>query len=63
VDIRFGVVSMAAFSLAALLSVRPIRNMAYEAFLVSHIILVAMYLIFGLLHVPGRLPLLLYLRD
>ncbi|CAE6393364.1 unnamed protein product [Rhizoctonia solani] len=52
VDIRFGVVSMAAFSLAALLSVRPIRNMAYEAFLVSHIILVAMYLIFGLLHVP-----------
>ncbi|KAF8709688.1 FAD-binding domain, partial [Rhizoctonia solani] len=52
IDIRFGVVSMAAFSLAALLSVRPIRNMAYEGFLISHIILVAMYLIFGLLHVP-----------
>ncbi|GAB1524896.1 ferric-chelate reductase Frp1 [Rhizoctonia solani] len=52
IDIRFGVVSMAAFSLAALLSVRPIRNMAYEGFLISHIILVAMYLTFGLLHVP-----------
>ncbi|CAE6425501.1 unnamed protein product, partial [Rhizoctonia solani] len=52
VDVRFGVVSMAAFSLGVLLSVRPIRNMAYEAFLISHIILVAMYLIFGLFHVP-----------
>lgn len=52
VEIRFGVVSMAAFTLATVLSLRPIRNLAYEAFLVTHIILVAMYLIFGLFHVP-----------
>ncbi|KAG8745535.1 hypothetical protein FRC10_007713, partial [Ceratobasidium sp. 414] len=52
VDMRFGVVAMTSFTLAALLSLRPIRNMAYEFFLVCHIVLVAMYLIFGLLHVP-----------
>ncbi|KAH7343863.1 FAD-binding domain-containing protein [Rhizoctonia solani] len=34
--------------------VRPIRSMVYEAFLISHIIVVAMYLIFGLLHAPER---------
>ncbi|QRV87582.1 Ferric reductase like transmembrane component [Ceratobasidium sp. AG-Ba] len=52
VDMRFGVVAMTAFTLATLLSLRPIRNMAYEVFLICHIILVAMYLIFGLFHVP-----------
>ncbi|KAG9118763.1 hypothetical protein FRC07_006558, partial [Ceratobasidium sp. 392] len=52
VDMRFGVVAVVAFTLATLLSFRPIRNMAYEFFLVCHIVLVAMYLIFGLFHVP-----------
>ncbi|KAG8692592.1 hypothetical protein FRC09_011094, partial [Ceratobasidium sp. 395] len=52
VDMRFGVVAMVSFTLAAILSLRPIRNMAYEFFLVCHIVLVAMYLIFGLFHVP-----------
>ncbi|KAF8607662.1 hypothetical protein BDV93DRAFT_603451 [Ceratobasidium sp. AG-I] len=52
VDMRFGVVAMVAFTLAAILSIRPIRNMAYEFFLIAHIVLVAMYLIFGLFHVP-----------
>lgn len=51
-DMQFGVVSMVAFTLATLLSFRPIRNMAREAFLVIHIVLVAMYLIFGLFHAP-----------
>ena len=54
VDMRFGVVAMISFTLAAILSIRPIRNMAYEFFLIAHITLVAMYLIFGLFHVPGR---------
>lgn len=51
---RFGVLAMTAFTLASILSIRPIRNMAYEIFLILHIILVAMYLIFGLFHVPGK---------
>lgn len=36
-----GAVGLAAFSLAALLSIRPIRHMAFEFFLLSHIVLIA----------------------
>jgi len=38
---RAGVAGLAALTLATLLSVRPVRNMAYEFFLIAHIALIA----------------------
>ncbi|KDQ21126.1 hypothetical protein BOTBODRAFT_183772 [Botryobasidium botryosum FD-172 SS1] len=51
-DIQWGVVSMAAFSLATILSFRPIRNLAYEVFLIGHIVLIFVFLLAGYLHMP-----------
>ncbi|TFK76030.1 hypothetical protein BDN72DRAFT_362236 [Pluteus cervinus] len=52
---RWGAVGLAAFSLATFLSIRPFRNLAFEFFLISHIILIAIFLISGYLHTrdPG----------
>lgn len=38
---RAGAVGLAAFTLATILSIRPIRHAAFEFFLISHIILIA----------------------
>ncbi|THH33660.1 hypothetical protein EUX98_g541 [Antrodiella citrinella] len=48
-----GAVGLTAFTLAAILSVRPIRKAFFEIFLVGHIILVALFLLFGYLHARG----------
>ncbi|TDL29709.1 hypothetical protein BD410DRAFT_833972 [Rickenella mellea] len=52
---RWGVVGLAAFTLAAILSIRPIRHAAFEFFLVTHIILIAIFLVGGYMHAkaPG----------
>ncbi|KAF9468795.1 FAD-binding domain-containing protein [Collybia nuda] len=47
---RAGVTGLAAFTLATLLSIRPIRHMAFEFFLLSHIVLIAIFLICGFFH-------------
>ncbi|KAI0321845.1 FAD-binding domain-containing protein [Amylostereum chailletii] len=47
---RWGVTGLIAFTLATVLSIRPIRQMAFEFFLVSHIILIAIFLVGGVLH-------------
>ena len=39
--IRWGAAGLVAFTVATILSVRPIRNMVFELFLISHIILIA----------------------
>lgn len=36
---KAGVMALTALTLIAILSLRPIRNMAFEFFLISHIIL------------------------
>lgn len=38
---RAGAVGLGAFTLAAILSVRPVRHVAFEFFLITHIVLVA----------------------
>jgi len=50
-----GAVGLAAFTLATILSVRPIRSAFFEVFLVGHIVLIALFLLFGYLHArdPG----------
>lgn len=52
---RWGAVGLAAFTLAAILSLRPIRNAFFEFFLISHIVLIGIFLIAGFLHTrhPG----------
>ncbi|KAI0650622.1 ferric reductase NAD binding domain-containing protein [Trametes meyenii] len=47
---RWGVVGLAAFTLATILSVRFIRNAFFEFFLLSHIFLVGVFIIGGYLH-------------
>ncbi|KZS97904.1 hypothetical protein SISNIDRAFT_423350 [Sistotremastrum niveocremeum HHB9708] len=50
-----GVLGLSAFTLAALLSVRPIRNRFFEFFLLSHVILVGLFILGGYIHArePG----------
>lgn len=38
---RWGAAGLTAFTLATILSVRPVRNLMFEFFLISHILLVA----------------------
>ncbi|TCD66927.1 hypothetical protein EIP91_000705 [Steccherinum ochraceum] len=45
-----GAVGLTAFTLAAIMSVRPIRTAFFELFLVGHIALIAVFLLFGYLH-------------
>ncbi|KAI0638308.1 ferric reductase NAD binding domain-containing protein [Trametes polyzona] len=47
---RWGAVGLAAFTLATILSVRFIRNAFFEFFLLSHIVLVGIFIIGGYLH-------------
>ncbi|RDB22637.1 putative ferric reductase transmembrane component [Hypsizygus marmoreus] len=47
---RAGAVGLTAFSLATVLAIRPIRHMAFEFFLVSHVVLIAIFLICGYFH-------------
>ncbi|KAI9056559.1 hypothetical protein FKP32DRAFT_1585671 [Trametes sanguinea] len=47
---RWGATGLTAFTLATILSVRFIRNAFFEFFLVSHIILVGIFIISGYLH-------------
>ncbi|KAI0082566.1 hypothetical protein K474DRAFT_1585791 [Panus rudis PR-1116 ss-1] len=47
---RCGVVGLTAFTLATILSIRPIRNMFFEFFLITHIVLIGVFLITGYLH-------------
>ncbi|EIW61249.1 uncharacterized protein TRAVEDRAFT_69649 [Trametes versicolor FP-101664 SS1] len=47
---RWGVIGLAAFTLATIFSVRFIRNAFFEFFLVSHIVLVGIFIIGGYLH-------------
>ncbi|KAI0775988.1 hypothetical protein BD413DRAFT_257872 [Trametes elegans] len=47
---RWGAVGLAAFTLATILSVRFIRNAFFEFFLISHIVLVGLFIIGGYLH-------------
>ncbi|KAI0774396.1 ferric reductase NAD binding domain-containing protein [Fomes fomentarius] len=47
---RWGVVGLTAFTLATILSVRFIRNAFFEFFLLSHILLVGIFIIGGYLH-------------
>ncbi|GLB33682.1 putative FAD-binding domain containing protein [Lyophyllum shimeji] len=48
--VRSGAAGLAAFSLATVLSLRPIRHFAFEFFLVCHIVLTAIFLICGYFH-------------
>ncbi|EKM59392.1 uncharacterized protein PHACADRAFT_169942 [Phanerochaete carnosa HHB-10118-sp] len=52
---RWGATGLTAFTLAAILSLRPIRNAFFEFFLISHIVLIGIFLIAGFLHTrhPG----------
>ncbi|KAF8897417.1 hypothetical protein BD779DRAFT_1608032 [Infundibulicybe gibba] len=47
---RSGALGLTAFSLATILSLRPIRQMVFEFFLVSHIILIFIFLISAFFH-------------
>ncbi|KAF8974334.1 FAD-binding domain-containing protein [Flammula alnicola] len=47
---RAGVLGLAAFSVATILSVRPIRHVAFEFFLVTHIVLILIFLVAGYYH-------------
>ncbi|TFY82597.1 hypothetical protein EWM64_g1407 [Hericium alpestre] len=47
---RMGAVGLVAFTLATVLSLRPFRQLAFEFFLVSHIVLIAIFLISGVIH-------------
>ncbi|OCH90700.1 hypothetical protein OBBRIDRAFT_582310 [Obba rivulosa] len=52
---RWGATGLTAFTLATIMSVRPVRNMFFEFFLVSHVFLVGVFMIGGYLHArePG----------
>ncbi|KAF7433186.1 hypothetical protein PC9H_005135 [Pleurotus ostreatus] len=45
-----GAIALVAFTLATFISFRPIRNAAFEFFLISHIILIAIFVICGYFH-------------
>ncbi|KAF9498476.1 hypothetical protein BDN71DRAFT_1385581 [Pleurotus eryngii] len=45
-----GAIALVAFTVAAFISFRPIRNAAFEFFLISHIVLVAIFVICGYFH-------------
>lgn len=45
-----GVVALICFTLIAIISLPPIRSRCYEFFLISHIVLVALGMVFLLLH-------------
>ncbi|KIJ94088.1 hypothetical protein K443DRAFT_111053 [Laccaria amethystina LaAM-08-1] len=47
---RAGALSLVALTLATILSIRPIRNIAFEFFLISHIVLIMIFLIAGYNH-------------
>ncbi|KAI0832548.1 hypothetical protein BC628DRAFT_1309259 [Trametes gibbosa] len=47
---RWGAVGLAAFTLATIFSVRFIRNTFFEFFLISHIVLVGVFIVGGYLH-------------
>ncbi|KAI0352818.1 hypothetical protein OH77DRAFT_738752 [Trametes cingulata] len=47
---RWGAVGLAAFTLATILSVRFVRNAFFEFFLISHIVLVGIFIVGGYLH-------------
>ncbi|EJD01186.1 uncharacterized protein FOMMEDRAFT_90010 [Fomitiporia mediterranea MF3/22] len=51
---RWGVTGLAAFSLATILSIRPIRTRFFEFFLVSHIILIFIFILGGLFHAGSK---------
>ncbi|KAL5487797.1 FRP1_3 [Sanghuangporus weigelae] len=51
---KWGVAGLAAFSLATVLSVRPIRIKLFEFFLVSHIVLIFIFILGGLIHAGSR---------
>ncbi|KDQ18799.1 hypothetical protein BOTBODRAFT_126641 [Botryobasidium botryosum FD-172 SS1] len=53
--IHWGITGITAFSFAALLSVRKIRNLAYEAFLITHIILIFIFMLAVCLHAPSNI--------
>ncbi|KAL0949689.1 hypothetical protein HGRIS_009726 [Hohenbuehelia grisea] len=48
--VRAGAVAISAFTLATFLSFRPIRHIAFEFFLISHIVLIAIFIICGFFH-------------
>ncbi|KAH8118598.1 ferric reductase NAD binding domain-containing protein [Phellopilus nigrolimitatus] len=52
---RWGVAGLTAFTLATILSIRPIRIRFFEFFLISHIILICIFLVGGFIHAknPG----------
>ncbi|EMD40636.1 hypothetical protein CERSUDRAFT_111219 [Gelatoporia subvermispora B] len=52
---RWGATGLTAFTLATIMSIRIVRNMFFEFFLVSHIFLVGIFMIGGYLHArePG----------
>ncbi|THH02456.1 hypothetical protein EW026_g465 [Hermanssonia centrifuga] len=52
---RCGATGLSAFTLATILSLRPIRNAFFEFFLVSHIALIGIFLVAGYIHTrdPG----------
>ncbi|KAF8076261.1 FAD-binding domain-containing protein [Lyophyllum atratum] len=48
--VRSGATALAAFTLATVLALRPVRHYAFEFFLVCHIVLIAIFLICGYFH-------------
>ncbi|KAI0265185.1 ferric reductase NAD binding domain-containing protein [Gloeopeniophorella convolvens] len=48
--IQWGLAGLIAFTMATVLSIRPIRTLAFEFFLVSHIFLIAIFLIGAVIH-------------
>ncbi|KAF8665715.1 hypothetical protein AX16_000165 [Volvariella volvacea WC 439] len=52
---RSGAVGLTALSLAGFLSISPIRHLAYEFFIVSHVVLIMIFLVCGYFHAhdPG----------
>ncbi|CAA7259897.1 unnamed protein product [Cyclocybe aegerita] len=47
---RSGAVGLAAFTIGTIISIRPIRNAAFEFFLVTHIVLMFIFLVAGYYH-------------
>jgi len=47
---RCGALGLAAFTIATILSIRPIRHVAFEFFLVAHIVLILIFLVAGYYH-------------
>ncbi|KZW04273.1 hypothetical protein EXIGLDRAFT_828184 [Exidia glandulosa HHB12029] len=49
---KAGVMALVALSLSAIVSLRPIRNAAFEFFLISHIITIILFIAGGMVHRP-----------